>query len=86
MLPKGQEIVVNQQPPDLGLSRLRSLSRAEGRAQSELEPRLPFVQFQKTKAIRKMVDKLCKEIRLDVDALVDAFAIPKASLAAPIAF
>ena len=45
-----------------------------------------YFQGVKTKAIRKVVDKLCKEIRLDADALVDAFAIPKNSLAAPIAF
>ncbi len=45
-----------------------------------------YFQGVKTKAIRNVVDKLCKEVRLDANALVDAFAIPKSSLAAPIAF
>lgn len=40
----------------------------------------------KTKAIRKMVNQLCWEIRPDAVALVDAFAIPNSCLAAPIAF
>ena len=40
----------------------------------------------KTKAIRKMVNQLCWEIRPDAVALVDAFAIPDSCLAAPIAF
>ena len=45
-----------------------------------------YFQGVKTKAIRKVVDKLCKEVRLDTEALVNAFAIPKVCLAAPIAF
>ncbi|MBK0368439.1 acyl-CoA dehydrogenase family protein [Flavobacterium agrisoli] len=40
----------------------------------------------KTKAIRKMVNQLCWDIRPDAVALVDAFAIPASCLAAPIAF
>ena len=39
----------------------------------------------KSKAIRKMVNQLCWEIRPDAVALVDAFAIPETCLAAPIA-
>lgn len=39
----------------------------------------------KSKAIRKMVNQLCWEIRPDAVALVDAFAIPESCLAAPIA-
>ena len=40
----------------------------------------------KTKAIRRMVDKLCYEVRQDVEKLVDAFEIPDSCLSAPIAF
>ncbi|WMX12036.1 MULTISPECIES: acyl-CoA dehydrogenase [unclassified Aureispira] len=39
----------------------------------------------KTRAIRRVVDKLCKEVRNDAFALVEAFGIPDACLAAPIA-
>lgn len=39
----------------------------------------------KTKAIRRLVDKLCLETRRDALALVQAFGIPEACLAAPIA-
>ncbi len=39
----------------------------------------------KTKAIRRLVDQLCKETRNHAEALVDAFAIPKEILQAPIA-
>jgi acyl-CoA oxidase len=39
----------------------------------------------KTKAIRKLVNQLCWEIRQDAVPLVDAFNIPKECLAAPIA-
>ena len=39
----------------------------------------------KTKAIRRLVDQLCMELRRQADALVDAFAIPDELLAAPIA-
>lgn len=39
----------------------------------------------KSKAIRKLVDVLCGEVRKDTAALVEAFAIPEACLAAPIA-
>lgn len=40
----------------------------------------------KTKAIRRLVDKLCYEVRQDAEKLVDAFEIPDSCLSAPIAF
>lgn len=39
----------------------------------------------KTRAIRRLVDKLCREARQEVGALVEAFGIPDACLSAPIA-
>lgn len=39
----------------------------------------------KTRAIRRVVDKLCQETRNEAFALVEAFGIPDACLAAPIA-
>lgn len=44
-----------------------------------------YMEGVKTKAIRKMVNQLCWEIRQDAVALTDAFAIPESCLAAPIA-
>jgi acyl-CoA oxidase len=44
-----------------------------------------YMEGVKTKAIRKMVDQLCWEIRQDAVPLVDAFMIPDRCLAAPIA-
>ena len=43
-----------------------------------------YIQGPKSKAIRRMVDKLCFELRKDAGALVDAFGIPEQSIAAPI--
>ncbi len=43
-----------------------------------------YMQGAKTKAIRKMVDKLCKDVRSEAAFLVDAFAIPESCIAAPI--
>jgi acyl-CoA oxidase len=40
----------------------------------------------KTKAIRKMVNQLCWDIRKDAVPLVQAFDIPDSCLAAPVAF
>ncbi|MFD2907644.1 acyl-CoA dehydrogenase [Flavobacterium ardleyense] len=45
-----------------------------------------YMEAVKTKAIRKMVNQLCWDIRPDAVALVDAFAIPESCIAAPIAF
>ncbi len=44
-----------------------------------------YMEGAKTKAIRKMVNQLCWEIRQDAVPLTDAFAIPDRCLAAPIA-
>ena len=43
-----------------------------------------YLETVKTKAIRKMVNQLCWDIRPDAIALVDAFGIPESCLAAPI--
>jgi acyl-CoA oxidase len=45
-----------------------------------------YMEAVKTKAVRKMVNQLCWEIRPDAVALVNAFNIPDSCLAAPIAF
>jgi acyl-CoA oxidase len=42
-----------------------------------------YMESPKTKAIRRMADRLCKELRADADVLVDAFAIPENCLVAP---
>ncbi|NND06222.1 MAG: acyl-CoA oxidase [Saprospiraceae bacterium] len=44
-----------------------------------------YVEGVKTKAIRRSVDRLCMETRLDAEPLVDAFGIPDGILSAPIA-
>ena len=44
-----------------------------------------YISGQKSKAIRKLVDKLCAELRPEVGVLVDGFGIPDALLGAPIA-
>lgn len=45
-----------------------------------------YMEASKTRAIRKLVNQLCWEIRSDAVPLVDSFAIPDQCLAAPIAF
>ncbi|HTE23180.1 acyl-CoA dehydrogenase family protein [Flavitalea sp.] len=45
-----------------------------------------YMEAVKTKAIRKMVNQLCWDIRKDAVPLVQAFDIPDSCLAAPIAF
>ncbi|MBA4849539.1 acyl-CoA dehydrogenase [Emticicia sp. BO119] len=45
-----------------------------------------YMEAPKTKAIRKLVNQLCWEIRTDAVPLVEAFDIPDSCLAAPIAF
>lgn len=45
-----------------------------------------YMEAVKTKAIRKMVNQLCWDIRPDAVTLVHAFAIPDSCIAAPIAF
>ena len=44
-----------------------------------------YLEGTKTKAIRKQVNQLCWELRQEAVPLVDAFQIPDACLAAPIA-
>lgn len=44
-----------------------------------------YMEGSKTKAIRRLVDKLCKEVRDDAEGLVAAFGIPDHCLDAPIA-
>jgi acyl-CoA oxidase len=44
-----------------------------------------YIEGTKAKAIRKLTNKLCLEIRQQAVPLVDAFGIPDAVLAAPIA-
>jgi acyl-CoA oxidase len=44
-----------------------------------------YISSQKSKAVRKLVDKLCAELRSEAGALVDGFGIPDALLGAPIA-
>ncbi|MAE86381.1 MAG: acyl-CoA oxidase [Flammeovirgaceae bacterium] len=44
-----------------------------------------YMEGVKTKAIRKLINKLCFEVRKDALVLVDAFDIPDTCLAAPIA-
>jgi len=66
------------------LCQLYALSQIEKNKGWYLEA--DYMEAVKTKAIRKMVNQLCWEIRPDAVPLVDAFAIPDQCLAAPIAF
>ena len=45
-----------------------------------------YMEAVKTKAIRKMVNQLCWDIRPEAVSLVEAFNIPDSCLSAPIAF
>ena len=66
------------------LAQLYALSAIENNKAWYLED--GYLEPVKTKAIRKMVNQLCWDVRKDAVALVAAFAIPDACLAAPIAF
>ncbi|MEM1322820.1 MAG: acyl-CoA dehydrogenase [Bacteroidota bacterium] len=44
-----------------------------------------YISGSKSKAIRRMIERLCKDVRVEAGFLVDAFAIPDTCLAAPIA-
>ncbi|WP_339657057.1 acyl-CoA dehydrogenase [Flavobacterium frigidarium] len=66
------------------LAQLYALSQIEKNKSWYLED--GYMETVKTKAIRKMVNQLCWDIRPSAVALVDAFAIPDSCLAAPIAF
>jgi acyl-CoA oxidase len=69
------------------LDRLGDL-HALGRIEAEMAWYLEqgFVEPSKARAVRKEVEKLCREIAPAARELVDAFGIPDAVLAAPIAF
>ena len=67
----------------LKLSQLYALSQIEKNKAWYLED--GYMEGVKTKAIRKLVNQLCWEIRQDAVSLVEAFAIPESCLAAPIA-
>jgi acyl-CoA oxidase len=64
------------------LNQLYALSQIEKNKAWYLED--GYMEPVKTKAIRKMVNQLCWDIRPSAVALVDAFAIPDSCLAAPI--
>jgi acyl-CoA oxidase len=68
----------------LKLYQLYALSQIEKNKGWYLED--GYMEAVKTKAIRKMVNQLCWEIRPDAVSLVQAFDIPDSCLAAPIAF
>lgn len=65
------------------LSHLYALSQLEKNKGWYLED--GYMEAVKTKAIRKMVNQLCWDIRPDAVSLVNAFNIPESCLAAPIA-
>jgi acyl-CoA oxidase len=67
----------------LKLYQLYALSQIEKNKGWYLED--GYMEAVKTKAIRKMVNQLCWEIRPDAVSLVKAFDIPDSCLAAPIA-
>ena len=54
-------------------------------SEEQLERVLGYIEAGKAKAVRKQVNFLCGEVRGEAGALVDAFGIPDALLAAPIA-
>ena len=62
---------------------LFALSRIEDDRGWFLESR--YIEGNKAKAIRKLVNRLCTEVRDQAVPLVDAFAIPDECLGAPIA-
>jgi acyl-CoA oxidase len=63
---------------------LYALSRIESDGGWFLEN--DYIEDGKSRAIRKLVNRLCLEVRQQAVPLVDAFAIPDVILAAPIAF
>lgn len=64
------------------MNQLYALSQIEKNKAWYLED--GYMEAVKTKAIRKIVNQLCWDIRPDAVALVNAFAIPDSCLAAPI--
>ncbi|OXE99103.1 acyl-coenzyme A oxidase [Flavobacterium araucananum] len=73
---KSKEILIK-------LNHLYALSQIEKNKAWYLED--GYMEAVKTKAIRKMVNQLCWDIRPDAVSLVNAFDIPESCLAAPIA-
>lgn len=67
----------------LKLNQLYALSQIEKNKAWYLED--GYMEAVKTKAVRKMVNQLCWDIRPDAVSLVNAFDIPESCLAAPIA-
>ena len=65
------------------LNQLYALSQIEKNKGWYLED--GYMEATKTKAVRKMVNQLCWDIRPDAVSLVNAFHIPESCLAAPIA-
>lgn len=65
------------------LNQLYALSQIEKNKGWYLED--GYMEAVKTKAIRKMVNQLCWDLRPDAVSLVNAFDIPESCLAAPIA-
>jgi acyl-CoA oxidase len=65
------------------LCQLFALSQIEGNKGWYLES--GYMEGSKTKAVRKLVNQLCWDIRQEAVPLVDAFKIPESCLAAPIA-
>ncbi|OOV18901.1 acyl-CoA dehydrogenase [Flavobacterium sp. LM4] len=65
------------------LNQLYALSQIEKNKAWYLED--GYMEAVKTKAVRKMVNQLCWDIRPDAVSLVNAFDIPQSCLAAPIA-
>ncbi|MCI9844726.1 acyl-CoA dehydrogenase [Flavobacterium pectinovorum] len=67
----------------LKLNQLYALSQIEKNKAWYLED--GYMEAVKTKAIRKIVNQLCWDVRPDAVSLVNAFGIPESCLAAPIA-
>jgi acyl-CoA oxidase len=89
MLEQFQQVVSNVEDEGIKniltkLKQLFALSQIEKNKGWYLEE--GFMEAPKTKAIRKMVNQLCWEIRTDAVPLVESFDIPDSCLAAPIAF
>ncbi|KFF04375.1 acyl-CoA dehydrogenase family protein [Flavobacterium reichenbachii] len=82
---KAIETIEDQQVKNIlqKLNQLYALSQIEKNKAWYLED--GYMEAVKTKAIRKMVNQLCWDIRPDAVALVNAFDIPESCLAAPIA-
>lgn len=86
-LEKFHEVIDANQEGDLGTTlqkvcNLYALSTIEEHKGWYLEN--GYMDGSKTKAIRRVTDKLCREVREQAAPLVEAFAIPESCIAAPI--